>query len=165
MGRCPECDAWDSFVEEVLLKDKGAPSGRSPTSGLGSRLQGQSTAPVPITEVDLAPVERMVTGIGEFDRVLGGGIVPGGLILVGGDPGIGKSTLLTQVAARLAGGSAIQKTGAMPVLYISGEESAQQIRLRSGRLNAEIPCAAHQRGDRNLGYTEPDRTRPTPRSP
>src|SRR5215472_277812 len=129
MGKCPECDAWDSFVEEVTLKEKPGAAGKAGRLAVGGRaiVPVSGGAPVPITEVEATAQERLSSGIGEFDRVLGGGIVPGGLMLVGGDPGIGKSTLLTQVAANIAGG----------VLYISGEESAQQIKLRSARLNAE----------------------------
>jgi DNA repair protein RadA/Sms len=144
MGKCPECDAWDSFVEEVTLKEKPGAVGK-PGSGFGGAgtraIVPTGGSPTPITEVEMADLERLSSGIGEFDRVLGGGIVPGGLMLVGGDPGIGKSTLLTQVAACVAGAKGIGngKGAANTVLYISGEESAQQIRLRSGRLGAESP--------------------------
>jgi DNA repair protein RadA/Sms len=135
MGKCPECGSWDSFVEEVSLKEK---SGAAKSSGSTRAAMPQGGAPVPITSVEMRPMPRIVTGISEFDRVLGGGIVPGALMLVGGDPGIGKSTLLTQVAAKLA--TAVTGTREpLRVLYISGEESAQQIRMRSGRLNAEAP--------------------------
>ncbi len=137
MGKCPECDAWDSFVEEVTLKEK--PGTAKSSSGGRATLAVQGYAPVPITSVEMRPLPRLITGISEFDRVLGGGIVPGALMLVGGDPGIGKSTLLTQVAARLAGAGPTPSSDALKVLYISGEESAQQIRMRSGRLNAEAP--------------------------
>ena len=157
MGKCPECESWDSFVEEVTVKEKaGAPA--KPSGGFGASdmnargiVPSGGGAPIPITEVETTALERLSTGIGEFDRVLGGGLVPGGLILVGGDPGIGKSTLLTQVAARVAapqtGRAAGRKKAAeaeeaeegRTVLYISGEESAQQIKLRSARLNAETP--------------------------
>ena len=150
MGKCPECDAWDSFVEEVTLKEKPGAVGKA--GGLGGGLAlgraivpASGAAPVPITEVEAAAQERLSSGIGEFDRVLGGGIVPGGLILVGGDPGIGKSTLLTQVAYCVASGSqegkppAEESPDSGSVLYISGEESAQQIKLRSARLGAETP--------------------------
>src|SRR5579871_7935 len=112
MGKCPECDAWDSFVEEVSLKEKPGAVGKSGLSLGGGGGSGRAIVPTgvglptPITEVEMAAQERLSSGIGEFDRVLGGGIVPGGLILVGGDPGIGKSTLLTQVAARVAGPAA-----------------------------------------------------------
>ncbi|HZT43976.1 MAG TPA: DNA repair protein RadA [Chthonomonadaceae bacterium] len=143
MGKCPECDAWDSFVEEVTLKEKPGAAGKAGGLGLGGRaiVPASGGAPVPITEVEATAQERLSSGIGEFDRVLGGGIVPGGLMLVGGDPGIGKSTLLTQVAYRVAAGIGEDDTTAAPkpVLYISGEESAQQIKLRSARLGAETP--------------------------
>ncbi len=134
MGRCPECEAWDSFTEEVTLSEKaGGPAARAKQAAARSGIvAGGAGAPIPITQVEMADQERLVTGIGEFDRVLGGGIVPGGLMLVGGDPGIGKSTLLTQVVHAVG-----QRFGAG--LYVSGEESAQQIRLRSARLNAETP--------------------------
>lgn len=143
MGRCPECDAWDSFVEEVSLRETpGAAAktvaGSQRAATRGFHPDGMGT-PVPITEIEMGQVERLITGMSEFDRVLGGGIVPGGVTLVGGDPGIGKSTLLTQVAARLANASTSSSPDSSKVLYVSGEESAQQIRLRSGRLNAESP--------------------------
>src|SRR2546423_6441717 len=92
IGKCPECDAWNSFVEETRVTQK--PSlGRhnAPTSISDSR-------PTPVTHIDHQSSSRLSTGIGELDRVLGGGIVQGAVILVGGDPGIGKSTLMTQVA-------------------------------------------------------------------
>jgi DNA repair protein RadA/Sms len=159
MGKCPECESWDSFVEEVTVKEKantlGKPSGGFGASDMGARgiVPSGAGMPVPITQVETTALERLSTGIGEFDRVLGGGLVPGGLILVGGDPGIGKSTLLTQVAARVAAPQAAKPAGrkktaeveetdaedGKTVLYISGEESAQQIKLRSARLNAETP--------------------------
>ena len=105
MGKCPECEAWDSFVEEVTVKEKAGGIGKSGGSGLGGGFGGgsgnsgraivaSSGAPIPITQVEAIAHARLSSGIGEFDRVLGGGIVPGGLMLVGGDPGIGKSTLL-----------------------------------------------------------------------
>jgi DNA repair protein RadA/Sms len=163
MGKCPECDAWDSFVEEVVLKEKAGAVGRASgvSGGAAARaiVPGGSGVPIPITEVEMTAQARLSTGIGEFDRVLGGGIVPGGLILVGGDPGIGKSTLLTQVAACIAGPAMKtsplalnaqrptpnaleqerEEEGNRAVLYISGEESARQIKLRSARLGAESP--------------------------
>ena len=136
MGKCPECDAWDSFTEEVTLKEKagspGAPIGRTGSSSARGIVPSGSGAPTPITQVEMTEHARLVTEIGEFDRVLGGGIVPGGLMLVGGDPGIGKSTLLTQVVHAVG-----QKSGT--ALYVSGEESAQQIKLRSARLGANTP--------------------------
>jgi len=118
MGRCPECGEWNTLIEEVTRKALSAPqAGALPPQ-----------APQPITAIDARRYPRLRTGIGEFDRVLGGGVVPGSLILVGGDPGIGKSTLLLQVADRLG-----QEHGT--VLYASGEESTQQIKLRADRLS------------------------------
>ena len=150
LGKCPECEVWDSFTEEVSMKEKaGSPrsiaaSFASSASGATSSTPGLpggasinrsivsgGSAPTPITQVEDLKTERLSSGVGEFDRVLGGGFVPGALILVGGDPGIGKSTLLTQVAALVA-----NQNPAKPVLYLSGEESAQQIKLRSGRLGS-----------------------------
>ncbi|MGE5380525.1 MAG: DNA repair protein RadA [Methylocystaceae bacterium] len=116
-GRCPECGEWNSLVEETGVRSK-------PTSGAAAL-----PAMVPITEVRYQDSLRISTGIDEFDRVLGGGIVPGSLVLIGGDPGIGKSTLLLQTASRLAD----QK---LKVLYLSAEESASQLRLRAERLQA-----------------------------
>lgn len=118
LGRCPGCEAWNTMVEEVLSKSEG------------NKLHpaGRSAKPRPITEVDNLPVPRLATGVGEFDRVLGGGIVPGALILIGGDPGIGKSTLLLQIACTVS-----HAYGA--VLYVSGEESAAQTKMRAERLN------------------------------
>ncbi len=119
MGQCPSCRSWNTFVEEPVVKT--AQSGKSGISRAGG------AQPVKIGDVSLGSLERYKTGMSELDRVLGGGIVPGSLVLVGGDPGIGKSTLLLQVAGNLS------KEG-RKVLYISGEESAKQIRMRSMRL-------------------------------
>jgi DNA repair protein RadA/Sms len=115
LGKCPGCGNWNSLLEESSPK-------RTP-SRKGHRLQ-----PVALSEIPNTPLYRFSSGMGELDRVLGGGIVPGSLILLGGDPGIGKSTLLLQVADFVA--RADKK-----VLYLSGEESAGQIRLRSQRLD------------------------------
>lgn len=143
MGRCPECEAWDTFVEEVFAKEKSGSPQSAPMKTLrsGDSADG-SSVPIPITSVEMADMERISCGIGEFDRVLGGGLVAGGVVLVGGDPGIGKSTLLTQAAACLS--NPLQNTSSddsisRTVLYFSGEESARQIRLRSARLQAESP--------------------------
>ena len=95
MGKCPECEAWDSFVEEVTVKEKAGGIGKSGGGGLGGgfgsgnsgrAIVASSGAPIPITQVEAIAHARLSSGIGEFDRVLGGGIVPGGLMLVGGDP-------------------------------------------------------------------------------
>ncbi len=115
-GRCPGCGTWNSMIEELHAEKKAG----------GSR--AAESKPVSITEVSAEADQRIGTGISELDRVLGGGIVPGSLVLVGGDPGIGKSTLALQVA------SAVAKTHGL-VLYVTGEESAQQTRLRAARLD------------------------------
>jgi DNA repair protein RadA/Sms len=121
MGRCPECGAWNSIVEETA-----APA-TAPAAGASARYALSSDAGAQLyDDVDLVVAERLGTGIDEFDRVLGGGIVPGSLVLLGGEPGIGKSTLLLQAAATFA-------TRA-PVLYCSGEESAHQVKSRGERL-------------------------------
>jgi DNA repair protein RadA/Sms len=122
MGRCPECGAWNSMVEEA------APVAIAPSKpGLRS---SPSRPAMRLRDVSMQDDERFTSGLGELDRVLGGGIVPGSLVLLGGDPGIGKSTLLLQVAQHLAAQS-------RRVLYVSGEESARQIRMRSRRLGAD----------------------------
>lgn len=128
MGRCSECGAWNSYVEEV--RPASGQRGQARVADLRAR----SSAPVaqPLAAVSLAEADRISTDIGEFDRVLGGGIVPGSMVLIGGDPGIGKSTLLLQAAASVA-------SAGRPVLYVSGEESARQVRLRAERLGALTP--------------------------
>jgi len=96
VGKCGECDAWNSFIEEVRVPEKSIPLGKHGSSLPG--LAGASSRPQPITQVAAQNERRISSGIGELNRVLGGGIVDGALMLVGGDPGIGKSTLMTQVA-------------------------------------------------------------------
>ena len=118
MGQCPGCRQWNTFVEEKISAGKPAPSGR---------FSGKRAEPVRVKDISLDAEVRTSTGIGEFDRVLGGGIVRGSLVLIGGDPGIGKSTLLLQMCRNLA-------KKKKKVLYISGEESLQQIRMRAERL-------------------------------
>ena len=121
LGRCPDCSAWNSFVEETVAVSTGASApryGGLSSTGATARLYA---------DVDMVQAERLSTGIGEFDRVLGGGLVPGSLVLLGGEPGIGKSTLLLQAAALFA-----QTVG--PVLYCSGEESEHQVKGRGERL-------------------------------
>lgn len=115
LGRCAGCGAWNSYVEEVVAPGR---------AGLGS--DGRER-PRSVTEVSPLDNERCSTGMAELDRVLGGGVVPGSLVLLGGDPGIGKSTLLLQVAG------AVSSSGRR-VLYVSGEESPRQIKLRADRL-------------------------------
>ncbi len=118
MGRCPDCGEWNSFVE--VIEERSSKAGRS--GGAGPR-----ATPVRLSEVQTGGLDRIPMVMEEFSRVLGGGIVPGCLVLVSGDPGIGKSTLLMQVALQVA-----ETHG--PVLYVSGEESAQQIKMRAERL-------------------------------
>ncbi len=135
MGQCPGCNAWNSFVEE---RPAGG-AGRGPSTG-SRRGAGTGTAtPVrTLRDVETVRVARLHTRIGELDRVLGGGIVPGSLVLLGGSPGIGKSTLTNMVLGHLA-------AGGHRTLYVSGEESAAQIRLRAERLvkdDAADPCHA-----------------------
>ncbi len=119
LGRCPGCGAWNTLVEELAARKE--PRGAFFTGGVAAK-------PMPITKVDTASFPRMATGLKEFDRVLGGGIVPGAMVLIGGDPGIGKSTLLLQAACSISG-----QYG--QVLYVSGEESAAQTRMRAERVN------------------------------
>jgi len=121
MGQCPGCHAWNTFVEETV-----SPAGASQNAGAGSGLRSRSV-PMILKDIPMSENARTTTGIGELDRVLGGGIVPGSLVLVGGDPGIGKSTLLLQVCRNLSAQE-------QDVLYISGEESLRQIRLRANRI-------------------------------
>ncbi|MXY99200.1 DNA repair protein RadA [Candidatus Poribacteria bacterium] len=118
LGRCPNCKSWQSFAEEV--ETLITPSRHR---GIGQT----SREPEPISEIKVTEVERHLTGMSEFDRVLGGGIVPGSVVLIGGDPGIGKSTLLLQASDALS-----RKYG--DVLYVSGEESVSQTKLRATRL-------------------------------
>ncbi|HYM55613.1 MAG TPA: DNA repair protein RadA [Solirubrobacteraceae bacterium] len=134
-GQCPGCEAWNTLVEEPLRAagGEGRPRGRALRAvgaGAGPRL-----APRPLSEVGKAPLQRMSTGIGELDRVLGGGLVPGSLVLLGGSPGIGKSTLTNMVLGHL------QQAGHR-TLYVSGEESAEQVRLRAERLGPTNPGSA-----------------------
>ena len=122
LGRCPECSEWNTMVEEKV-PDKAR---------RGLVVLGASGGPVPLCEAQETDEDRIVTGIGELDRVLGGGIVLGSAVLLGGEPGIGKSTLLLQLMGRLA------KLG-QKVLYVTGEESSRQIRIRGDRLGINSP--------------------------
>src|SRR3954469_24241873 len=115
-GRCPGCGDWNTLVEES----------QAPAAGRPAR-NARALRPVPLGQVEAEAVGRMGTGIGELDRVLGGGIVPGSLVLIGGSPGIGKSTLTTAALGNLA-------AAGRRVLYVSGEESPAQVRLRAERL-------------------------------
>ena len=119
LGKCPDCNSWNTLTEEIALKTGAATAAAFP-----------ETTPLRINEVANDAEKRISCGISEFDRVLGGGLVAGSLVLIGGDPGIGKSTLLLQATNHLA-----KTVGS--VLYVSGEESAQQIRLRGSRMGVD----------------------------
>lgn len=130
MGQCPGCKEWNTFVEELV--------DRKALSGFGKRKQASEAKPVPLSSVVASDEERVSTNMKELDRVLGGGIVRGSLVLVGGDPGIGKSTLLLQVCRNLS-------AQGQSVLYVSGEESLQQIKIRAERIgtftdNLQLLC-------------------------
>ncbi|HYI98422.1 MAG TPA: DNA repair protein RadA [Thermoleophilaceae bacterium] len=132
-GRCPGCEEWSTLVEEA----RPTPV---PAAGGGARIaaRGKALTPVPLAQVEAPRVARLRTGIGELDRVLGGGLVPGSLVLLGGSPGIGKSTIVTSALGNLA-------ASGRKALYVSGEESAAQVRLRAERLGEaalQVPIVA-----------------------
>lgn len=118
LGKCPDCDEWDTLVEETTARNGNS--------------HNHAIKPVPIDQAPDGDEERTPTGIAELDRVLGGGIVPGSVTLIGGEPGIGKSTIILHILSALANRN-------HDVLYISGEESSRQIKLRAKRLNAIHP--------------------------
>mgnify|MGYP000961115660 CR=1 FL=1 len=121
MGRCPSCNNWNTMVEEVKQEEQ--------KSSAGHKLD-ESELPVPMDDIESMSEERTITGIDEFDRVLGGGLVKGSLVLIGGDPGIGKSTLILQAVMSIA-------SRGHKVLYVSGEESVNQIKMRAKRINRQ----------------------------
>lgn len=123
LGKCPQCGSWNSFVEEIVKHDTDSGSQWSKTSKAT-----QQSKPKLIKEITYSEEERIATSCAEFDRVLGGGLVKGSLVLIGGEPGIGKSTLLLQVALLIKN---------QRVLYVSGEESEQQIRMRAERIHKD----------------------------
>lgn len=126
IGRCPACGEWNTYVEEIIQKEETGKGSWKP-QGTGVK---KTNSPQKIAEVNYEAQARWVTGDPELDRVLGGGIVPGSLVLIGGEPGIGKSTLMLQIALILKG-----KT----ILYVSGEESEAQIKMRADRMEAKNP--------------------------
>ena len=126
-GQCPHCMAWNTLVETVA----------TPAAVRFATVTGSRSSIVPLSAVETRNTPRIPTGLEEFDRVLGGGLVPGGVVLIGGDPGIGKSTLLLQACAALG--------AAHRTLYVTGEESVEQIALRAQRLglvNAQVELLA-----------------------
>ncbi|MDQ3290892.1 MAG: AAA family ATPase, partial [Bacteroidota bacterium] len=126
IGRCPACGEWNTYVEEVLQREEAA----GPASWKSSSSLQIANKPRPIAEISYSEELRIDTHDQELNRVLGGGIVPGSMILIGGEPGIGKSTLMLQIALYLKN---------QRVLYISGEESEQQIKMRAERLGVQHP--------------------------
>ncbi|WP_036726397.1 DNA repair protein RadA [Patulibacter minatonensis] len=131
LGQCPGCGAWGTITEERANRPTGGRGGTAPAAGPSAKARGGVPAGVPtrLRDVSAPSVPRLRTGLGEVDRVLGGGLVPGSLVLLGGSPGIGKSTLLNTVLGHLEGAGT-------RTLYVSGEESAAQVRLRAERLAA-----------------------------
>ena len=141
-GQCPDCGEWNSLVE-ALVADRRGSGGRSGYAGTGAPVQS-------LDEVQIQTEARLVTGFDELDRVLGGGLVPGSVVLIGGDPGIGKSTLLIQALSNLS-------AAGLPVLYVTGEESPRQVKLRAQRLSLEagaIRLLAETRVERILADAE-----------
>jgi DNA repair protein RadA/Sms len=146
-GQCPSCGEWNTLVEER------APSGGARATRAAARVGGNVTQPVPLREVSAERAPRLRTAIGELDMVLGGGLVPGSLVLLGGSPGIGKSTLTNMALGHLA-------AAGRATLYVSGEESAAQIRLRAERLGPdalEVPVLAETDLDAVLAVLEAQR--------
>jgi len=118
VGQCPQCNEWNTFIEDVVVANR--------TSGPGSRAgKSGSVIPVQLSKISTKNIKRLSSNISEFDRVLGGGFVPGQVVLLAGEPGIGKSTILTDIAKSL---------GAQKILYVAGEESPDQIKIRAERM-------------------------------
>ena len=124
MGKCPGCGAWNTMVEEVIAPENNAGGAGGLRLGLSD-----SQKPQPIAEVAIEDLPRFATGLGELDRVLGGGVIPGSMVLIVGDPGVGKSSLTLRVCADVA-------RAGRKVLYVTGEESTRQVRMRGDRLGA-----------------------------
>ena len=144
-GRCPSCQKWDSFDEQVETPNSAVPRAgltgvttKEPGGSPPDKSKGQPRVSFRLSQISDQTQSRWPSGYGELDRVLGGGIVPGSLVLIGGEPGIGKSTLLLQVANQLARKDRI--------LYVSAEESGQQVKLRSQRLGVATPVDLSSNG-------------------
>jgi DNA repair protein RadA/Sms len=150
-GRCPGCGQWNTLAEEARVAP--AAGGRGAGAAGGGRAGARPLRPVRLGEVETPKVDRLMTGIGELDRVLGGGLVPGSLVLIGGSPGIGKSTLTTGALGNLA-------AAGRKVLYVSGEESAAQVKLRAERLGSGalgVPIVAETNLEAVLATLEAER--------
>ena len=150
-GRCPGCGQWNTLSEEARAAP--AAGGRGAGVAGGGRAGARALRPVRLGEVETPKVDRLLTGIGELDRVLGGGLVPGSLVLIGGSPGIGKSTLTTGALGNLA-------AAGRKVLYVSGEESAAQVKLRAERLGSGalgVPIVAETNLEAVLATLEAER--------
>jgi DNA repair protein RadA/Sms len=126
LGKCPQCGEWNTFQEELIQKETASEEKRRAWSASGKHPEGPRATP--LTQIQTGATSRMATPDGELNRVLGGGIVPGSLVLIGGQPGIGKSTLMLQIALTLPG----------KVLYVSGEESEEQIKMRADRVGKSV---------------------------
>ena len=140
LGKCPHCEAWNTLIETVVETAAGARNNRFASLAKTAEVTA-------LADIEASEIERQPTGIGELDRVLGGGIVEGGVVLIGGDPGIGKSTLLLQAL------DALQRAG-VPTLYVTGEESGAQVALRSRRLgldNSQVKVLAEIQLEKILG--------------
>ncbi|MCB0555078.1 MAG: DNA repair protein RadA, partial [Phaeodactylibacter sp.] len=124
MGKCPHCGEWNTYVEEVISREVTEEEKRRPWKGGEKKSEPR---PIPLPEIQAGNTQRLLAPDGELNRVLGGGIVPGSLVLIGGQPGIGKSTLLLQLALQLD----------TKVLYVSGEESDEQIKMRADRIGGQ----------------------------
>src|SRR5918992_1480225 len=150
-GRCPGCGQWNTIAEEACVAPPAG--GRGAGAAGGGRARARALRPVRLGEVETPRVDRLSTGIGELDRVLGGGLVPGSLVLIGGSPGIGKSTLTTGALGNLA-------AAGRKVLYVSGEESAAQVKLRAERLGSGalgVPIVAETNLEAVLATLEAER--------